>query len=222
MQYQVVRVLQRHDVDRIVSELSENVFSDGKLSAFGQAREVKDNLQFQSKETQAGGLDQFVISALQGNVEFQAFALPKRLTRPTFSRYEPGMAYGSHIDSALMGGFNGVRTDLAMTLFLHSPDSYDGGELVLEQAIGNEQIKLDAGEAIIYPASTVHHVAPVTRGTRLAAIVWTQSVVRDERLREILFDLFRAAKQAEEAQNASLSLFLSKSYHNLLRYAAEP
>jgi PKHD-type hydroxylase len=222
MNYQVIRLLQREEVERIGSELRQSTFADGKLTAHGQAREVKNNLQLQNTEPAPGELEKLVLSALQRSAEFQAFALPKRMTRPTFSRYDPGMAYGSHIDGALMGGYTGVRTDLAMTLFLSPPATYDGGELVLERPIGEEEIKLDAGEAIVYPASTVHHVAPVTRGARVAVIMWLQSVVRDERLRGILYDLFQSSKQAEEAKHTALSLLLSKSYHNLLRYAAEP
>jgi PKHD-type hydroxylase len=137
---------------------------------------------------------------------------------PIFSRYEPGMAYGDHIDNSLMGGFSGIRTDLAMTLFLSPPDSYHGGELVIE---GRDEIKLERGEAVVYSATSVHHVAPVTRGVRLACVTWIQSAVRDERIRAILYDLSRAAEHAETLNNPSLTLLLSKSYHNLTRYASE-
>jgi PKHD-type hydroxylase len=159
-----------------------------------------------------------VLQAYRQSPEFQTFAIPKRLLLPIYSRYEPGMAYGAHIDNALMSE---IRTDLATTLFLSRPDTYDGGELVIETPVGEERIKLDAGEAIVYAASTVHYVAPVTRGVRLAAVTWIQSVVRDERIRAILFDLSVCSQLPATAEDAKLSLLLTKSYHNLLRYAAE-
>jgi len=129
------------------------------------------------------------------------------------------MDYGGHVDGALMGN---VRTDLAMTLFLSPPASYQGGELVVHFSIGEQEIKLDSGEAIVYPANAVHHVNPVTRGIRLAAVTWIQSRVKAESLRGILYDLARAMKQAEKGPDHGHMLLLSKSYHNLVRYAAEP
>lgn len=222
MNYEVMRLLDREEVERIVSGLGQRTFADGKLTAHGQAREVKHNLQLKRQGPQITELDEVVLAACKRSVDFQAFALPKRLLMPLFSRYEPGMEYGSHIDSALTGGGNGIRTDLAMTLFLSQPASYDGGELVIELPIGEEAIKLDAGEAVVYSATTIHHVAPVTRGVRLAAVTWIQSVVRDERLRTILYDLTRASRDPVVAANPEVSLLLGKSYHNLLRYAAEP
>jgi PKHD-type hydroxylase len=156
---------------------------------------------------------------MQRHREFQTFTLPKRFVPPIFSRYEPGMKYGDHVDSALMGGLNAVRTDFAVTIFLSSPASYDGGELVIG---GGDEVKLDCGEAFVYPATTIHHVTPVTRGVRFAAVTWVQSTVRNEQMRGILFDLARAVRQAEPLQNHDLSLLLSKTYQNLIRYAAEP
>ena len=135
-----------------------------------------------------------------------------------FSRYDPGMEYGDHIDNAIMGE---IRTDLSVTLFLSRPDTYDGGELVIQLPLGNQEIKLDAGEAIVYPSNSVHHVAPVTRGARLAAVTWVQSRVRDQEVRSILYDLHKSAQDPVAGQNKDLSLLLAKSYHNLLRYAAE-
>jgi PKHD-type hydroxylase len=222
MNYQVVRLLEREELDRVVDVLRQSAFADGKLTAHGKAREVKHNLQLELGKTAPSEIENLVLSALTRNTDFQGFALPKRVTRPMFSRYDPGMQYGSHIDNAMMGGLNGVRTDFAFTLFLCPPATYDGGELVIERPLGEEEIKLDAGEAIVYSASSVHHVAPVTRGSRLAAVGWVQSIVRDDRLREILYDLARSSRQAEETGNSELSLLLGKSYHNLLRYAAEP
>jgi PKHD-type hydroxylase len=129
------------------------------------------------------------------------------------------MKYGDHVDNALMGGMMGVRTDLAMTIFLTPPSSYDGGELVIE---GSDEIKLDVGEAFVYPATSIHHVAPVTRGVRLAVVTWLQSAVRNEQVRAALYDLWIVGREVEKLNDYQLKLRLSKSYQNLIRYAAEP
>lgn len=223
MNYQVIRLLNREEVERTTSALATCSFTDGKLTANGPARDVKNNLQLigSAGAAEDGHLHREIGAALQRSAELQEFAFPRRFVNPMFNRYEPGMTYGPHVDNSLMGGFNGVRTDLSLTLFLSPPSSYDGGELVLHLPSGEEAIKLDAGEAIVYPADLIHHVAPVTRGVRLAAVSWIQSAVHDERLRDLLHDLARSTALAENAGNAELSLLLGKSYHNLLRYAAE-
>jgi PKHD-type hydroxylase len=219
MYFEVFRFLQAAEVDQVVGELAKQTFTDGKLTAGGRAREVKHNLQADRSEPGRAELDRTVISALERHLEFQAFAMPKRFAAPIFSRYEPGMEYGDHVDSSIIGG---VRTDLAMTLFLSPPASYEGGELVIQFSVGEQEIKLDSGEAIVYSATAVHHVNPVTSGTRLAAVTWMQSRVKEEELRAILYDLSRAMKQAEKETDGGHTLLLAKSYHNLVRYAAEP
>jgi PKHD-type hydroxylase len=219
MHCEVFRLMQAAEVYHVVSQLAKRTFTDGKLTAGGQAREVKHNLQAKRNGAESAELDRIVISALERHSEFQAFAMPKRFAAPIFSRYEPGMEYGGHIDNSLMGN---VRTDLAMTLFLSPPASYGGGELVVHFSVGDQDIKLDSGEAIVYPANAVHHVNPVTTGVRLAAVTWIQSRVKEEELRAILFDLACAMKQAEKGPDRGHKLLLSKSYHNLVRYAAEP
>jgi PKHD-type hydroxylase len=224
MNFQIFRILDRPEVDRITSALAELTFVDGRLTAQGAARDVKRNLQLDRTSPELTDIDQLVITAFQRNMEFLTYVIPKRIMYPLFSRYEPGMEYGTHVDDAIMGHLSGhpVRGDLAITLFLSAPDSYDGGELVIELPIGEQEIKLDAGEAVVYTAGSLHHVAPVTRGVRLASILWVQSAVRDEALRTILYDLARAGLHAEVVKNRALSQLLTKSYHNLLRYAAEP
>jgi PKHD-type hydroxylase len=222
MHCEVFPFLQAGEVDRIVRDLAKRTFADGKSTALGRAREVKHNLQVERTGSERTEIDDIVATAFTRNRDFQAFAMPSRFVMPIISRYEPGMTYGAHVDNSLMGGFNGLRTDLAMTIFLTPPASYDGGELVIHEPAGEEEIKLDCGEAIVYPATSVHHVAPVTRGVRLAAVTWIQSAVHDERVRAILYDLSHALIQAEKEKNHSMTLLLSKSYHNLVRYAAEP
>jgi PKHD-type hydroxylase len=221
MQFHVLRLLSPDDVRQLTASLERCAFVDGKATAGILGRDVKDNLQADRGRQDLGEPDSIFNTALQRSGEFQAFAIPRRVLTPTFSIYNPGMRYGPHVDNAIMGAER-LRTDLAMTLFLSSPDSYDGGELVIELPMGEQEIKLDAGEAIVYPASTLHRVAPVTRGARLAAITWIESCVADDRLREIVIDLSRAVGAARASENRELALLLSKSYQNLLRYAAQP
>jgi PKHD-type hydroxylase len=150
--------------------------------------------------------------------EHAVFALavrPKTILGPMFSRYEPGHAYGTHVDDALMGG---VRTDVSFTLFLADPDSYDGGELVIDTASGEEAFKLPAGSAVAYPSSTLHRVLPVTRGARLAAVGWARSFVRDSARRELLFDLETARRRLFDRDGKSPEGdLLDKCTANLVR-----
>jgi PKHD-type hydroxylase len=219
MQGQVISLLDRQEVTEIQRKLSVCAFVDGRATAGGKAALVKDNLQVETRGDERSEIDQLVTAAIQRNQDLQNFAIPTRFTIPIYSRYEPGMKYGDHVDNALMGGMNGVRTDLAMTVFLSPPSSYDGGELVIP---GVGEIKLDVGEAYLYPATSIHRVAPVTRGARLAIVTWFQSAVRDEFLRGIICDMAGAIQKAEALGNSELELLLIKTYHNLIRYAAEP
>jgi PKHD-type hydroxylase len=222
MDFQISQVLERSELQQIVSSLASRTFVDGKLTAQGLARKVKNNLQASRANPEPDDIDQIVFAAFRRNELLQNFTIPRRQTLPVFSRYEPGMEYGSHVDGAVMTSGNDViRTDLASTLFLSDPASYDGGELVLQLSLGEQEIKLDAGEAIVYSATALHRVAPVTRGIRLVALTWIQSAVPDERLRAILFDLSGAFKRAEALGDTQLATDLNKSYHNLLRYAIQ-
>lgn len=221
MEFQILPVLAPDELGRILSQLARATFVDGTATASGLARELKHNLQAERSGSEWVEVDEIVFSALRRNREFQMFAHPKRILAPSYSRYEAGMEYGTHIDGAIMGGAQPLRTDLAMTIFLSAPDSYDGGELAIESPAGEQEIKLAAGEAVVYPATTLHRVTPVTRGVRLAAVTWIQCAVRDERLRSILHDLGQAVHNAEAAKDAAAIRLLSKSYHNLLRYAVD-
>jgi PKHD-type hydroxylase len=220
MDFQISQVLEQSELQRIVSGLADQVFTDGKLTATGLARRVKNNLQASRTGPQVTDVDQIIFNAFWRNEAIQTFALPKRQTLPQFSRYDPGMEYGSHVDAAVIGsGNDAMRADLASTLFLSDPSTYDGGELILELPSGAQEIKLEAGEAIVYSATSLHRVAPVTKGSRLVALTWIQSTVPDERLRSILFDLHIALKQADAGADNKLTTSLSRSYHNLLRFA---
>ncbi len=224
MNYQVFRLLEREELETVLSYVSQQQFVDGKITAQGLAGEVKHNLQIPRTAPELSEADNILISALKRNREYQRFAYPKTSTSPMFSRYDPGMKYGSHIDDAIMKGRSGetMRSDFSLTIFLSPAESYDGGELVVELPSGEQEIKLDAGEAVAYSAHSVHHVNPVTRGMRLAAIMWAQSIVRDEPARTILCDLSQATLKAKEHGDRDLSLLINKSFHNLLRYVSEP
>jgi PKHD-type hydroxylase len=222
MDFQILHILERNEIQQIVSHLAGQTWADGKLTAHGLARSVKNNLQMERAGPEQTEADRVLLAALARNEFFQTFAIPKRIASPTFSRYEVGMEYGDHVDGAIMGSGGGaIRTDLACTVFLSDPGSYDGGELILEMSFGEQEIKLEAGEAIVYSATTMHRVAPVTKGMRLVALTWIQSAVPDERLRAILFDLSAAIKHAGANTDHRLLTNLNKSYHNLLRYAVD-
>jgi PKHD-type hydroxylase len=222
VRFQSFRILEPLETARVVTGLSRLTFADGKITALGRAREVKHNLQADRSE-ETSELDQLIMAALMRSTEFQNFAFPKRMVAPTYSRYEPGMEYGFHVDAAIMNQASGaaVRTDLAMTLFLSDPAGYDGGELILDLESGEQQIKLDAGEAIVYSATSLHRVARITRGVRLAAVTWIQSAVRDEQLRSILFGLKTASLRADSGADRELATMIDRSYNNLLRYAID-
>lgn len=193
-------------------------FEDGRATAGWNAKLVKDNRQA-APGARADALKEKIAARILANEVFALAVRPKALTPLLLSRYEPGHAYGSHVDDALMGG---MRSDVSFTLFLSGPESYDGGELVIEGASGDERIKLPAGALIAYPATSLHHVAPVTRGERLAAVGWARSYIRDQSQREILFDLDRARRAifARDGKSAEFDL-LSKSTANLLRLWVE-
>lgn len=193
--------------------VAEAAFVSGKTTAGGHARAVKENEQVRGSAGDA--ILKKVESALLAHAVFKAAAQPKAFVRLMISRYRPGMHYGTHVDDALM---QGQRTDLSFTLFLASPESYDGGELVIEDNDGERSYKLAAGHLILYPTTTLHHVAAVTRGERLAVVGWVRSYLRDPGQRELLFDLENAIAtlRADTAPRAVLDR-LFKVKGNLLR-----
>jgi len=199
--------------------MAEAAFEDGRITAGGNARLVKNNEQVcadpDSPDPRLAEMQDLVMAALWRNSLFNAAAHPKEILTPLFSRYTVGMRYGTHMDNALMSD---MRIDLALTLFLTDPADYDGGELIADFSTGKRSVKLAAGSAVLYPATTLHQVAEVTRGSRLAAVTWVRSLIRDVGEREILYDLEMAhiqlAKQLGKTPEVDL---LSKSHTNLLR-----
>lgn len=215
-------VLAAEDLARVRAELDRARWLSGKRTAGAAARGVKENLQADGADAAVKALERFVIDALRRHPLFEIAARPLQLSRVLFSRYEPGMTYGAHTDDALMGGDARLRTDLAFTIFLAERGSYDGGALVVDSALGEQAIALEAGDAILYPAGSIHHVSPVTRGVRLAAVGWIQSSIADAARREILFDLSVTRVRLAEAgvERADL-LALDKSISNLIRMWAQ-
>lgn len=211
-------VLSPSEIDEVRIELAAIRFEDGRSTAGWSARLVKNNRQA-APGARSEALRQKLAEHILANEVFAAAVRPKALTPLLISRYQPGQAYGSHIDDALIGG---LRTDVSFTLFLAAPESYQGGELVIEGTSGDERIKLPAGSLIVYPSTSLHHVAPVTEGERLAAVGWARSFIRDGGQREILFDLDRARRAlfSREGKTAEFDL-LSKSLANLIRMWAD-
>ena len=215
-------VLNQEDIGAILDILATSEFVDGKKTAGYRAKRVKENEQLKKDPASAATLDSLILDALKRSATFQSVAVPKRIHRPLFSRYSAGQQYGKHVDDALMDKPNALRTDLAVTVFLSDPEDYDGGELVIDTALGEQLIKLPQGDAIAYPASTLHRVAPVTRGERLAAVTWVQSYVRDADKREALSDLDKVKRYLDQHAAASQTTDLAhKVYSNLLRIWAE-
>ncbi|MDH3280366.1 MAG: Fe2+-dependent dioxygenase [Gammaproteobacteria bacterium] len=197
-------------------------FVDGKLSAGKLARAVKNNLEVARDASVLEALNRIVMNALVAHPVYQSAALPRHVASPFYVRYTPGMSYGDHVDDPLMGAGPAYRSDIAITLFLSSPDDYQGGELTIQTALGEQSVKLPAGDAILYPASRVHRVNPITSGKRVVAVTWVQSRVREADRRELLYEiglardaLMRGAPDAEETRR------IDRAYVNLMRMWAE-
>jgi len=200
-------------------------WEDGRVTAGHRAVTVKTNLQLSLDSPVAKTLGDRIMDRLAQTPLFIAAALPMRILPPRFNRYEGDGAYGSHVDNAIVpipGTPIRVRTDISATLFLSDPDDYDGGDLIVEDVFGEQSIKLPAGDMVIYPGSSLHRVTPVTRGVRFASFFWTQSLVRSDQQRRMLFDLDCAIQQltADHAEHGSIDSF-TNVYHNLLRQWSE-
>ena len=213
----IADVLTAEELSVILDKLKEAEFGDGKTTAGEYVRDVKNNQQLKAAPV-ASELKSMVLKALKRNELFQMAARPKAICPILFSRYEVGMYYGSHFDNALMGKETLYRTDISLTLFLSEPETYAGGELVIETHHGEQAFKLNAGAAIVYPSSTLHRVETVTQGTRYCAVTWGQSLIRDPFDRELLFDLDTARKAIfhKYGKTAEFDL-IAKTQANLLR-----
>ena len=211
-------VLDQHEVAAIREVAARAEFQDGRATAGRYAREVKRNEQA-ARSSDTDAVLSKVESTLMKNQTFQAAARPRRFSRLVLSRYSGGQTYGTHVDDAIMGG---TRTDLSFTLFLSDEDAYEGGALIVEDALEDRAIKLAPGDMILYPSNTLHRVEPVTAGERLAVVGWATSWVRSPECREVLFDLERCIQETW-ASGGKSPLFdrLAKTRSNLLRMWAE-
>jgi len=219
MQIAIASVLSPAEIREVLAAFGNAALVDGSATAGFAARLVKDNLQAAASDRSLDDVRQFVSDRLLANELFKLAVRPKALSPLLFSRYEPGMNYGTHIDDAMM---QGMRTDVSFTIFLDDPGTYEGGELVIQTTGGDDAIKLDAGSCIVYPATSLHRVAQVTRGIRHAIAGWARSYVRDAARRELLFDLDTVRRQifTRDGKTAEFDL-LSKSVANLLRMWVE-
>ena len=205
--------------------LEQAEWADGRITAGHQSARAKDNQQLPEDHVVTKQLGDMILAALERNLLFMAAALPSKVFPPLFNRYEGGQSFGTHIDNAVRqvpGTPHQIRTDLSATLFFTSPEEYEGGELLVEDTYGVHNIKLPAGHMILYPSSSLHHVRPVTRGTRIASFFWIQSMVRDDAERTLLFDLDMAIQKVGSDQPDNPSIVqLTGIYHNLLRRWAD-
>ena len=218
MQLAIADVLSAAEAAEIRQTLAHTPFEDGARTAGWNARLVKDNEQARDSAT-LRLLRERVAAAIRTNELFGLAVRPKALTPLIFSRYGGGQAYGSHVDNPLM---DGIRTDVSFTLFLAEPETYDGGELVIESPGGEDEVKLPPGHMVVYPSTALHRVQPVTRGERLAAVGWAQSHVRDAARRELLFDLETVRRRLFDRLGKTEELdLLAKSAANLVRLWAE-
>lgn len=214
-------VLTAAQVAQCKTALNDVEWVDGRATAGHLSAAVKRNQQIREDHPVAHRLGKMILDALERNPVFVSGSLPCKIVPPLFNRYANGQSYGRHIDGGvrpIAGTSHRVRTDLAATLFLSSPDEYEGGELVIEDTFANVPVKLPAGDLVLYPASSLHQVLPVERGVRLAAFFWIQSLVREDVRRRMLYelDLTIQALSAERHGDASV-LNLTGLYHNLLR-----
>lgn len=213
-------VLSPEQLDAVQSQIAFLDWTDGARTAGERARRVKQNEQADLSSGIGPGLHERLLKAVSGHPVLRAAAQPKTFSRLLVSRTSDGGGYGAHIDNALMAhGIGSLRSDLSFTLFLTPPEDYDGGELRIHLPGGEEAVKLAAGDLVLYPSTTIHEVAPVTRGERLVCVGWIESLVREADRREILFDLehLRTDLRAQLPPDAPQLLALDKSVANLLR-----
>ena len=220
------QVLDPESLEKCSAILEQADWSDGRGSAGYLSRAVKRNRQLPDDHPAARELGEKIVRILDGNQQFTAAALPAKIVPPLFNCYEEDNSYGRHVDGAIRPVFgtpHRVRTDISATLFLSEPGSYSGGELVMEDTYGPVEVKLPAGDMVLYPGSSVHAVKPVTSGRRLAAFFWIQSMVRGDGRRSILYELDKAIQQiATETPEQEALVDLAGVYHNLLREWADP
>jgi PKHD-type hydroxylase len=225
MMVHIPNVLTPEQVARCREVMVKAEWVDGNVTAGHQSRQVKYNLQLPEGSDEARELGDMVRKALYRSPLFMSAVLPQQVFPPLFNRYNAGMTFGAHVDNAIRSHPVDpvrIRTDVSATLFISAPEDYDGGELVVEDTYGSHSVKLPAGDLIVYPATSLHNVTPITRGSRVASFFWTQSLIRDVSKRALLFDMDMAIIQLTRDHPDHPSLVsLTSCYHNLLRQWAE-
>ncbi len=222
----IPEVLTKAQVARCRRTMREAEWVDGRVTAGAQSGAVKNNMQLPEGLPAARELGDMVLDALSRCALFLSAAIPQRIFPPLFNRYGIGQSFGTHVDGAIRaipGTPIRIRTDLSVTLFLAEPEEYDGGELTVEDKYGTHEVKLPAGDLVLYPSTSLHHVKPVTRGARVASFFWLQSMVREDSARSMLFDLDQTIQElsAERGVEDAACVRLTGIYHNLIRYWAD-
>ena len=226
MLVKVPQLLTQDEVAHCRAVLEAADWVDGKVTAGVQSAKAKNNLQVPEGSPAARELGEMILGALGRSEAFVSAALPLRVFPPLFNRYDAGMEFGSHVDNAIRfapGTNIRYRTDVSCTLFLTDPADYDGGELVIEDGYGEQAVKLGAGDLVLYPATSVHHVRPITRGSRWSSFFWLQSMVKDDAQRALLHGLDRSIGEARAAlsDEHGAVVGLTGAYHNLIRMWSE-
>lgn len=222
----IPEVFTKDEVAALRRTLDAGPWGDGNATSGHQSALAKRNAQLPEASAQAIEVGAIIKQALEANPMFVSAALPHTIYPPLFNRYEGGQAFGVHVDNAIrQQGRDGVRirSDLSATLFLSEPEDYDGGELLIEENYGSQSVKLPAGDLVLYPSKSLHRVSPVTRGARVSSFFWLQSLVRDDRARETLFQLDVATQRVniDRGPGDQAVIELTGVYHNLLRRWAE-
>lgn len=215
----IPEVLNKEDISVIQDLMTTANFHAGTSSAGSEAEHVKNNHEMHISDIEMGRLNNLLMGKLIQNPTYIATAFAAKVAAPYYAKYSEGMSYGNHIDDPVMGPANQrYRSDISITLFLNEPSDYEGGELIINTAFGEQKVKLNAGDAVLYPSSSTHRVAEVTRGERLVAVTWLQSTIRDPAKREILYNLSQARETLIKTSAGSTELEqLSNGYVNLLR-----
>jgi PKHD-type hydroxylase len=227
MLLQLPQVLNAEQVAHCRQRLEQAAWADGRMTAGYQSALAKDNAQLPENDPVARELGGLILEALSRNSTFFSAALPQRIYPPLFNRYAGGQSFGFHVDNAVRydrsrGGVDPVRTDLSATLFLSAPEEYDGGDLVIEDTYGTHSVKLQAGDLVLYPGTSLHKVTPVTRGERIASFFWIQSLLREDAQRRLMFELDVSIRRlTQDVPEHPALVQLTGVYHNLLRRWSE-
>jgi len=218
MLLEIPNILSAQELEHVRATLDSAPFIDGKLSAGSAAQRVKHNEEVDVRSQDVQQLNNLVMTRLVENPVYRAAALPMKVAAPYYARYNTGMSYGDHVDDPIMHADTPYRSDISITIFLNDKTDYEGGELVINTQYGEHAVKLPAGSAVMYPSSSVHHVNEVTSGSRLVAVTWLQSLVREPAKRELLYDMYQVKeKLLKESPDDKNTKRLDRSYVNLIR-----